>query len=791
MKTMLKWVWRDILRNRLQSLLIVMLITATAFIYLFIRYASDGIAEDYNKFIATQRQEEFAFTLNLASSLDQEQQWVLLSRSGISRQKFDMLGFNNVREKYRLNFASMEIREAERLSRQYHFEYEQKVYKTERVNGITIEWGPSHGPRKIDLIYITDGRLPEKQGEIVLPRNGEAVLPSAIGRTIELNNRTYTVVGTFIEPQRLKQVSTDPAQHLSIYMWPADYDRLSLTEQTLYAARFPNAETASERDEALARMREDASFAAINPADQNPDASELIQGIASNQGMSYTFLFVLALLCGGIYYVFLDRRLNAVRQSWGTLTAMGYSPGQVITAFLAAHSTVCLAGVALGWAAAYNAASLLIGQFQMQYVLPSFPRRASVTSVLIGVAFIFVAFLLPLYMKLRMFARQSPLTMLRPAMSSSPKRMARRLAAWTAGWPFPTRIKWRMALRSSRVIILLGVTVMLSSMMFMLGFSLHRSSLDSVNSEIAGIGYNYDLRYNEADIEQGEGAGGYYYRLEGKYFAWEDNKSGKQGFQGNLLAWDGGDAWLNLLSRGGQSVNDALEQGAVVHYSKAKLLGLQVGMVLTVRADNVEMNIPIRAFAYNGDPDTVYMKKAKLAENLGLSPNIYNGRFSLESDPGGSGMRPAETISVRAAYQERLSQASSSQFSAVLNQVLGGIIAIIMMMLISVIITEENRQNMAVLQWMGYEPAEIRDMLINVYAPVLFAAYMITLPLSAAGVSYILRVVSVNTNDYIPFIFNGWILIGVLALILLVYYGVIFLSSQKIIKKTAGIHPQE
>ncbi|WP_019909411.1 ABC transporter permease [Paenibacillus sp. HW567] len=785
MGNVLKWVWRDVLKNRLQTILIIILILAAAFIYFFIRYASDGIAAEYNSFIEEQHQEQFEFTLNLAGALTKDQQWELLSGTGVSRQEFDLMGFNNIRKKYRLAFEAEESKEAERLSKEYHFTYERNSYKEIRQDGTTFRLIASPNSQSINQVYMSEGRLPGKSGEIAVPVNAEELLSSHIGGTISLGGNNYTVVGHFIEPGHLTRVSSGSEQLVSILSWPDDYKRSASSEQYLYTGRFLPMEGLSLSDE-TARMNEDTGFDTILQVNDNPNASEIIQGVTSNQGLSYTFLVVLGALCGGIYYVFLDRRLNALRQSWGVLQAMGYSPGLIIRAFLLVHTSLCAAGILAGWGLAYMGADLLIAQFQSQYTLPSFPKSVSTASLLIGIIFILAAFVLPLYLKLRLFARQTSLSMLQPTLQSSPKKVMQKLASWTEKFPFLSRIKWRMAFRSFRVIVLLVITIMLSSILFLLGFSLNQSSSDSVQRQFSGIHYSYDLRFDQAGIEEQRGDSDSYYRLGNKHFTWADSGSGRQGFQGELLSWDGDAGWLTLLSKDGQSTNSALDQGAVVHYSKAKLWGLRVGTAITVRVDNSVLQVPVSAFSYNGNPDTVYLKKDKLTAMLGISPHIYNGRFSNTSISEGDKGAGIEVISVKQIHDEKLSQASSSQLSAVLNQVIGVLIAILMIMLIGLIVTEESKRSMVILQRMGYEPAEIKNMLINVYVPILLVAYIITLPLSWEVVTSILRSVSISTNDYIPFIYNIWILIGVIALIILIYYVVITISSNYVFKKSFG-----
>lgn len=785
MLNIIKWVWRDVLRYKLQTILILLLIVSTSFVYLFIRYASDGLEDEYNQFTNQQQVEQFQFTVNLAASLDQLQQWELLEQKHVDQAEFQQLGFNNIRSKYHLSFQKQDDAQAQQLAEQYRFQYEKMLYKQTQQNNLTYQWIASPGSKHINTLYLTDGKLPTASGEIALPSNASAVLSETAEGYFTYSGRSYKVVGHFIAPNQLIRLSandsTDPS--VSLVLSADDWNRVDEPEQYIYAGRFKDSGQQTDREHAIA---EDTKFASFQSITDSATASELIQGVVSNQGLSYIFLFVLSFLCGGIFYIFLGRRLNIERGSWGTLLALGYTPSLIIRIYLLVYGVLCTVSISIGWILAYSGSFLLIEQFKSQYVLPAFPVEAHISSIIIGIISILIIFLLFMLIQLYQFGSKNPLFLFQPDQQPMSKWLTAKCAQWTAKLSFLSRMQSRMSLRSLKIMLLLFTTVCISSLLFMLGISLYFSSSSLIEQKFAGIHYQYNERFDYIKENIGEDTSGQYYELDQKYIQWIDQNQQKQGFQANLLSWDGGTSWLTLLDQKGNSINTALNKGIIVHFSKAQLLGLQIGTSLTVQIDNMTLQYPISGFSYNGDPNTIYMNKSVLTNALHISDSAYNGVFSNQmitaSESVKSQSQPS-ILRVSQAYQQQLVGSSSAQLSAIINQVLGGVIAIIMLLLISLIIIEENRSNIYLFESIGYHPKEIKKLLINVYTPFLIIAYLISIPISSWIVIRILKSVSISTNDFIPFVYNIWIALGIFLIIFVIYQLVIGFSCYSFFKR--------
>ncbi|MBN3527351.1 FtsX-like permease family protein [Paenibacillus apiarius] len=776
MKNVLKFVGRDMLKNRLQVALMLLLIAATSFIFFFIRYASDGMSAEYKRFAETQRQEHFAFRPNMAVVINKDQQRQIIERASISNRELEQLGFENLLQTYKLKLTDEETDAVSRLSSEYQFQYEEVKYKETKEEGVLYRWIGDFGKRTVNQMYVAEGRLPANNREIAITSNAAGARILKLGDELTIGGQAYEIAGRVILPDQIRQYTADGERPFHVIASAEQYAMTGGDESHYYSGRFQDG---AQHEDVVRKMTEDARFAFFLPIQDNPEAAELIRGITSNSGMSTIFLITLTLLCTGVFLIFLNRRLRLQQKAWGCLIAMGYPRARLINVYVLNNVLLCVIGVVLGLVAAYFAADLLIQQFQSQFVLPSFPKALGIDSLLMGVLAIVICFNAAAYWMLYRFMNDDAVTMLLARQKNEHVNfLTRWVSRLTVGLPFIQRVKLQMSARSIKMIVLLGITVCLSSILFIMGISLNQSSTNAVERRLNGIHYQYDLRYAEAGLAQRNEQRNDYYLLKDKRLFWNGSSGKREGAKVNVLAFDGDGKWLALADRNGKEINSKLKEGAIVHSSKAELFGLQAGASVQVLIGDKVITIPIAAFCSNGDPAAIYMDKSQLANALGISPDIYNGTFANSSEPdpqlGGS----FKLITTESMRKEMTEQASSSQLSAVLNQMLGCVIAVIMIWLITLITVEENKRNMALLHMLGYTQREIGSMLLNVYTVIVVVAYILFTPLALFVVNYILKMVSLSTNDFIPLVYTSYTFTLVLAIILIIYNAVLFIARR-------------
>lgn len=144
---------------------------------------------------------------------------------------------------------------------------------------------------------------------------------------------------------------------------------------------------------------------------------------------------------------------------------------------------------------------------------------------------------------------------------------------------------------------------------------------------------------------------------------------------------------------------------------------------------------------------------------IGNKEGTYNGVFCSDEISG-------DIVTDSSQRVETLKRnAVSNKVSAVINQATGVLVGIILVFIALYINFQDNTHDILVLSMLGYQSREIRKMLINVYFPILWLSFIVSIVPSILLAKTIQNSLSISTNDYMPFGVN---LIGVLAAFIMI-----------------------
>lgn len=201
------------------------------------------------------------------------------------------------------------------------------------------------------------------------------------------------------------------------------------------------------------------------------------------------------------------------------------------------------------------------------------------------------------------------------------------------------------------------------------------------------------------------------------------------------------------------------------------------GMFLQINISGKNHAYTVAGIAVNAKSASVFVNGAQLSEIMGIPDGSYNGIWSTERMPnGGDVTDKAHRIDVLAR------NAVSNNTSSVINQIIGGVVGCILIFLALYVNFQDNLRDMLILNLMGYRPKAIRRMLIDIYKPILWVAFLFTIVPSVFTAKSIQRSLSIATHDYMPFGTNILVILLIFVLLNLIYWLVqaIFLIGIKI-----------
>ena len=123
---------------------------------------------------------------------------------------------------------------------------------------------------------------------------------------------------------------------------------------------------------------------------------------------------------------------------------------------------------------------------------------------------------------------------------------------------------------------------------------------------------------------------------------------------------------------------------------------------------------------------------------------------------------------------ERLEHdAVSNRLSAVINQLTGVVIGIILLFLALFLNFQDNQRDMDILKLIGYQNREIRKLFVDIYWPIVLVFFVIGIIPSIILAQAIQRGLSLAIQDYMPFGMNLKVFL-LMFLIMNVIYGCVW-----------------
>jgi len=188
------------------------------------------------------------------------------------------------------------------------------------------------------------------------------------------------------------------------------------------------------------------------------------------------------------------------------------------------------------------------------------------------------------------------------------------------------------------------------------------------------------------------------------------------------------------------------ETGTVyINPGLSKTYGVNIGDTLTAYINGERHTFTVSYIAANAKSASIYVNANELAEILGVPAGAYNGVLSMEQMPSGA-------VATKAGRMEELDRnAVSNNISGVINQVIGVIVGAVLIFLALYVNFQDNTRDMLILYMMGYRIKNIRKLLIDVYLPIVWAAFLFTIVPGILLARHIQKSLSISINEYMPF----------------------------------------
>lgn len=495
----------------------------------------------------------------------------------------------------------------------------------------------------------------------------------------------------------------------------------------------------------------------------------------SNRILAYIFWLSLVSLSIVVLVMFFYRFFRANKKQIGCIKALGFKNSSLQFFFIAFTASLSGLGAILGLFGGYALSGILISANAKTYEVTGLTKSISGFSLVMGLVVSTIIFCIAALLCYGFVRNQEAGSLLAGNNIQNCVPVTLKIADKISRIvPVKKRLSLRIALRKPLAVLLLLVSVMSFNVCMILGQSLNISSAKIYHAQTAGHNYEYQIQYQEyktADIFS-------------DVMTYIDSASTITINNYEIERTVSGLYDINELYELKNINNELLttpNAGYVyINPELSEIYGVKIGDNLAVTIADQQYQFIVGEIAVNAQTNHIYMNGEQLTEILGITTGSYNGVFSADNPGGGAAASKEQRM------EELNRNAVSNKTSAVINQVTGIIVGVILIFLALHISLQDNTHDILILSMLGHHTKYIRKLLIDVYLPLLWVVFVITLAPGMILARAIQNALSVSTNDYMPFGINPPAIIIAFGLMNLIYYGVqaaFSLRIKKIIEK--------
>ncbi|MGL5437978.1 MAG: FtsX-like permease family protein [Lachnospiraceae bacterium] len=504
----------------------------------------------------------------------------------------------------------------------------------------------------------------------------------------------------------------------------------------------------------------DGNMAVLNAIPALTENQQLYKNaLNTNTTLAYNFLASLIGLTAFVFVIFFYRFYRSNKRQIGCMKALGFKDNALRSSFVVFTAVLSIIGAVLGLIGGYFLSSVLISANTRTYLVTGLVKGVGLSSFIVGILASTVIFCITAFFCYSFVRDKEPGVLIAGNSNHICFSVALRVANRVSGIiPIKNKFPLRIALRKPLAVLLIVVAVMSFSVCMIIGRSLNISSQKVFESQTIGHNYEYDTRYSEYQINPAPKNVILYLDSTAKLTV------GSFDLEQTMFGLYNLNNIYELQNIKGVTLSTPDIGKAYINPGLSETYGVNVGDTLIADIAGAEYAFTVTDIAANAKSSSIYINANELSEILGLSAGCYNGVLSMEKMPGGAAVTKAERI------EELDRNAVSNNVSGVINQAVGCIVGVVLIFLALYVNFQDNTRDMLILHMMGYRIKNIRKLLIDVYMPIVWTAFLITLAPSILLASSIQKSLSISTNDYMPFGTNINVVLIVFILLNIIYW---------------------
>ncbi len=488
-----------------------------------------------------------------------------------------------------------------------------------------------------------------------------------------------------------------------------------------------------------------------------------LNALNSNKFLAANMFIVLIFLTAFVFAMFYYRFLKSTSNQIGCLKSLGFRNNEFYKCFALFTVFISLFGALAGLGLGYFVSDVILNANMRSYSVNGLVKAISSSGIVIGVFTPSVVFCAISAVCYSTISKKEAGVLMSGSCKQSLTKFTLIANAFVKLIPVKNKFPIRIALRKPIALLLVIVATMGFTVMFVLGYSLTLSSKKVYDSQTVGHFYRYDTVFDGYKTgAQDNDTAIHYLHADGTIEKINQEIVGME-YNSKVFALKNADeSLLQTPNSTSIYISPALNE----------MYGINVGDRVSLNINSSEYSFIVTDIAANAKSNAVYIQRNRLAEIMELPSDAFTGVLSIE---------PLYNDGLVTTYEEKISglerDAVSNKNSALINQVVGCIVGCILIFLALLLNFQDNTNDMLILHSIGYRAKEIRKLFVDVYLPIVWVSFFITLAPSIFTANSVQRSLSLQMGDYIPFQINIVSIIIIFLLINAIYLLVQFIFS--------------
>ena len=570
---------------------------------------------------------------------------------------------------------------------------------------------------KVDRYAVTGGRDVESDDEAVLSEGYCVNLDVALGSTVSIGGKDYTVVGFFQRPDYLYMLENEDDSYKNIttfflaYFTDAEFSTLGETN-TQYLVRYNGHDTEAFRS----AVHETYTMRSYSPASDNPRINMVARQAQLFVLLSYVLLVVLPLVAVALICIILSRKVKSEQRLIGTLSALGYKKRRLMWHYALFAALPGLVGGVLTLIAAELAAQpfgeIGLADYEPMHITAHLAPVPAVLGVLVPTAMYVLAALL----SVRRLLRRDTVTLLAGA-AGGEKRLRRMLAGKKCSFRLKYALRSLAGNPARSFVVLLGV--FLGCYIMLLSFTILDTLTHTADTAADALGsFEHQYVLNRLQTENPYGG------AELLVGALED----ADGNSLTVIGTDEDNPYLTLKDASGADV--ALGGGYYLTSLASTVLGWEAGDTVTLRnpLTLAEKTVTLTGIVENDVQRAIFTTRENAEALTGLPEGSFNALVSAEPLTD----LPASLVaqeSARSDAREQVETMIAQMGSIIYVLVALGVLLCIAAIYVAVdMMVAESRSSISMLKVLGYRDRQIDRIVLDVHHLLLPFGIAISIP---------------------------------------------------------------